>query len=60
MNVDGDRGHLVFQEVVEGDKKMIYYVKLHVIWDTLCRKAEDMCLRAPLQVRATEGGVWEC
>ncbi|KAK2192818.1 hypothetical protein NP493_22g05054 [Ridgeia piscesae] len=46
------------EEVVEGDKKMIYYVKLHVIWDTLCRKAEDMCLRAPLQAHPNPTVNW--
>ena len=29
---------------------MIYYIKLHVPWDVLCFYAEDLLLRAPLQV----------
>ena len=35
---------------MEGEKKMIYYLKLHAPLDVMCFYAEDLCLRAPLQV----------
>ena len=39
------------QEHVEGNKKMITYIKLHAPWDLLCFYAEDLSMRAALQVR---------
>ena len=32
------------------EKKRIHYVKLHVPWQTMCKRAEDLNLRVPLQV----------
>lgn len=40
------------QEVVELEKKCIYFLKLHAPWDVLCYYAEDLSLRAPLQVNS--------
>ena len=38
------------QEMLESGKKLITFVKLHAPWDVCCHHAEDLCLRAPLQV----------
>ena len=41
---------IYFQESMESNKKMINFVKLHAPWDVCCFYAEDLCMRAPLQV----------
>lgn len=40
------------QEESSSVKKTIHYLKLHAPWDVLVYYAEELCLRAPLQVRA--------
>jgi anoctamin-7 len=35
---------------VESEKKMVHFLKVHAPWDVLCYYAEDMSMRAPLQV----------
>ena len=32
------------------EKKRIHYVKLHVPWQVMCRRAEELNLHVPLQV----------
>jgi len=42
----------VSQEVIEtSNKKMICFIKLHATWPILCHHAEELNMRAPLQVR---------
>ena len=38
------------QDAIESEKKIIYYIKIHAPWDVLCFYAEDLSMRAPLQV----------
>ena len=41
----------VLQEVIEtSNKKMICFIKLHATWPILCHHAEELNMRAPLQV----------
>uniref|UniRef100_A0A1I8IUI0 Anoct_dimer domain-containing protein n=1 Tax=Macrostomum lignano TaxID=282301 RepID=A0A1I8IUI0_9PLAT len=50
----GDRGLGLLAPVSEtstSEKKKIHFIKLFVPWDVMCYYAEDLCLRAPLQVR---------
>nr|XP_006812039.1 PREDICTED: uncharacterized protein LOC102802078 [Saccoglossus kowalevskii] len=37
------------EDIIEGDKKTIFYVKLHAPWDLCCFFAEELNFRAPLQ-----------
>jgi hypothetical protein len=37
-------------ETVENEKKLITFIKLHAPWDVCCAYAEDLSIRAPLQV----------
>lgn len=37
------------EEMLESNKKLITFVKLHAPWEVCCFHAEDLCLRAPLQ-----------
>uniref|UniRef100_A0A1I8F3B5 Anoct_dimer domain-containing protein n=1 Tax=Macrostomum lignano TaxID=282301 RepID=A0A1I8F3B5_9PLAT len=39
------------EETSTSEKKKIHFIKLFVPWDVMCYYAEDLCLRAPLQVR---------
>ena len=39
-----------FQDSIESNRKMINFVKLHAPWEVCCFYAEDLCMRAPLQV----------
>ena len=48
---DGLLSVYFLQECVEGKNKMVYYIKLHAPWDVCCFYAEDLSMRAPLQVR---------
>jgi hypothetical protein len=42
---------LVLQELVEtSNKKLLCFIKLHATWPILCHYAEEMNMRAPLQV----------
>jgi hypothetical protein len=42
---------LVLQEVIEtSNKKLLCFIKLHATWPILCHYAEEMNMRAPLQV----------
>ena len=42
----------VLQEVVESDnKKLVHFLKLHATWPVMCHYAEELSMRAPLQVR---------
>ncbi len=43
---------------MEGKTKMVFYIKLHAPWDVCCFYAEDLCMRAPLQVRQGGVGGW--
>ncbi|XP_059142100.1 anoctamin-7-like isoform X2 [Physella acuta] len=38
------------EEMVENDKKLITFIKLHAPWDVCCAYAESLSIRAPLQV----------
>ena len=49
---DDDTPMTDVQEMLESGKKLITFVKLHAPWDVCCVHAEDLCLRAPLQVGA--------
>jgi anoctamin-7 len=43
---------LVLQEVIEtSNKKLLCFIKLHATWPILCHYAEELNMRAPLQVR---------
>ena len=46
-----DRFGTSFQEALESEKKLITFIKLHAPWDVCCVYAEDLGVRAPLQVR---------
>jgi anoctamin-7 len=52
------------QEVIEtNNKKMICFIKLHATWSILCHYAEELNMRAPLQVRVIPTDlrfVWWC
>lgn len=38
------------QEVLERSKTILRFIKLHAPWELLCRYAEELNLRAPIQV----------
>lgn len=38
------------EESVQTQKKITTFIKLHTPWDVCCFYAEDLCMRAPLQV----------
>jgi hypothetical protein len=41
----------VLQEVIEtSNKKLVFFIKLHATWPVLCHHAEELNMRAPLQV----------
>ncbi|XP_023932129.1 anoctamin-7 isoform X5 [Lingula anatina] len=46
------------EEVVQGEKKMIFYIKLSAPWDVLCVYAEDLSMRAPLQAHPNPSSNW--
>ena len=39
-----------FQEVIHRSKNTLHFIKLHGPWQLLCRYAEELNLRAPIQV----------
>ena len=39
-----------FQDVIEQSKNTIHFIRLHAPWPLLCRYAEELNLRAPIQV----------
>ena len=41
-----------FQETITQSKNKISFIKVHAPWSLLCRYAEELNLRAPLQVKA--------
>ena len=43
----------VLQEVTEESSYNIHFIKLHAPWPLLCKYAEELNLRAPLQVGNT-------
>ncbi|KAG8325309.1 hypothetical protein J6590_070612 [Homalodisca vitripennis] len=45
------------EEVVEAqNRKLVYFIKLHATWPVLCHYAEELNMRAPLQVSEGLGG----
>ncbi|KAH9514072.1 Anoctamin-7 [Bulinus truncatus] len=46
------------QEVVESDKKLITFIKLHAPWDVCCAYAESLSIRAPLQAHPNPTSNW--
>uniref|UniRef100_A0A1I8HUH8 Anoct_dimer domain-containing protein n=1 Tax=Macrostomum lignano TaxID=282301 RepID=A0A1I8HUH8_9PLAT len=38
------------EETSASEKKRMHFLKLFLPWDVMCYYAEDLCLRAPLQV----------
>lgn len=40
-----------FQEILTRPKNTLHFIKLHAPWNLLCRYAEELNLRAPIQVR---------
>ncbi|XP_055863941.1 anoctamin-7-like isoform X3 [Biomphalaria glabrata] len=46
------------QEVVENEKKLITFVKLHAPWDVCCAYAENLSIRAPLQAHPNPTSNW--
>lgn len=41
----------LLQDIVEQAKFSIHFIRLHAPWPLLCRYAEELNLRAPIQVR---------
>ncbi|ESO82539.1 hypothetical protein LOTGIDRAFT_134438, partial [Lottia gigantea] len=46
------------EEVLESEKKIINFVKLHAPWDVACAYAEDLGLQAPLQAHPNPSDNW--
>ncbi|XP_077867416.1 anoctamin-7-like, partial [Saccoglossus kowalevskii] len=46
------------EDIIEGDKKTIFYVKLHAPWDLCCFFAEELNFRAPLQAHSNPSSNW--
>ncbi|XP_037075179.1 anoctamin-7-like isoform X2 [Pollicipes pollicipes] len=46
------------EEIVPGAKKTIHFIKLHAPWDVLCTWAEELKMKAPLQVRPNMPHNW--
>ena len=44
------------QEVIDSGKTNLHFVRVHAPWVVLCKYAEELNLRAPIQVREREGG----
>jgi hypothetical protein len=44
--------HVRFQEVIEQPRNTIHFIRLHAPWPLLTRYAEELNLRAPIQVTA--------
>ncbi len=40
----------IFQEVLHRSKNTLHFIRLHAPWPLLCRYAEELNLRAPIQV----------
>ena len=45
-----DITYVLLQEVLEQSKNTIHFIRLHAPWPLLCRYAEELNLRAPIQV----------
>ena len=43
------------QEVIDSGKTNLHFVRVHAPWVVLCKYAEELNLRAPIQVREREG-----
>jgi len=46
------------EETVEGNSKMIFFIKLHCPWDVMCFYSEDLAMRAPLQAHPNPSSDW--
>ncbi|XP_059142101.1 anoctamin-7-like isoform X3 [Physella acuta] len=46
------------EEMVENDKKLITFIKLHAPWDVCCAYAESLSIRAPLQAHPNPTSNW--
>ena len=43
------------QEVIDSGKTNLHFVRVHAPWLVLCKYAEELNLRAPIQVRERRG-----
>ena len=41
---------LFFQEIIDSGTKNLHFVRVHAPWKLLCKYAEELNLRAPIQV----------
>ncbi|XP_077998551.1 anoctamin-7-like isoform X2 [Glandiceps talaboti] len=48
----------VEEDIIEGEKKTIFYIKLHAPWDLCVFYAEELNFRAPLQAHSNPSSNW--
>ncbi|CAL1545273.1 unnamed protein product, partial [Lymnaea stagnalis] len=51
-------GLYIEEEIVENDKQLITFIKLHAPWEVCCAYAESLSIRAPLQAHPNPTSNW--
>jgi len=52
------RGLEIEEEIMDRSKNVLRFIKLHAPWPLLCRYAEELNLRAPIQAHPNPSGNW--